>query len=109
MIFENGNCIEGMKKLRSKSIDLIVADPPYLQNYESNRCKHKKFTQIINDAKGGEKVITEFIQESYRLLKDNSAIYIFCNANKIDFFKTEIEKYFKIKNIIVWVKKGEPC
>lgn len=93
------------KKIRSKSIDLIVADPPYLQNYESNRCKHKKFIQIINDDKGGEKVITEFIQESYRLLKDNSAIYIFCNANKIDFFKTEIEKYFKIKNIIVWVKK----
>lgn len=106
MIFENQNCIEGMKKLRSKSIDLIVADPPYLQNYESNHCKHKKFTQIINDDKGGEKVITEFIQESYRLLKDNSAIYIFCNANKIDFFKTEIEKYFKIKNIIVWVKNN---
>lgn len=106
MIFENGNCIEGMKKLRSKSIDLIVADPPYLQNYESNRCKHKKFTQIINDDKGGEKVITEFIQENYIMLKDNSAIYIFCNANKIDFFKTEIEKYFKIKNIIVWVKKN---
>lgn len=54
MIFENQNCIEGMKKLRSKSIDLIVADPPYLQNYESNYCKHKKFTQIINDDKGGE-------------------------------------------------------
>lgn len=55
MIFENKNCIEGMKKLRSKSIDLIVADPPYLQNYESNRYKHKKFTQIINDDKGGRK------------------------------------------------------
>lgn len=51
--------------------------------------------------KGGEKVITEFIQESSRLLKDNSAIYIFCNANK-----TEIEEYFKIKNIIVWVKNN---
>lgn len=48
MVFENGNCIEGMKKLRSKSIDLIVADPPYLQNYESNHCKHKKYFKIKN-------------------------------------------------------------
>lgn len=32
MIFENGNCIEGMKKLRSKSIDLIVADPPLIND-----------------------------------------------------------------------------
>lgn len=52
MIFENGNCIEGMKKLRSKSIDLIVADPPHLQNYKSNHAKNRKFTQIINDDKG---------------------------------------------------------
>lgn len=31
---------------------------------------------------------------------------MFCNSNKIEFFKSEIEKYFTIKNIIVWVKNN---
>jgi site-specific DNA-methyltransferase (adenine-specific) len=33
-------------------------------------------------------------------------MYIFCNQNKIDFFKQELEKYFKIKNLIVWIKNN---
>ena len=39
-------------------------------------------------------------------MKNNTKIYMFCNSNKIDFFKQELEKYFKIKNIIVWVKNN---
>ena len=38
------------------------------------------------------------------VLKDNSALYIFCSPNTVDLFKKEVEKYFKIKNIIIWDK-----
>ncbi len=31
---------------------------------------------------------------------------MFCNSNHIDFFKQEFEKYFKFKNILIWVKNN---
>ena len=33
-------------------------------------------------------------------------MYMFCNSNKVDFFKIELEKYFNIKNMVVWVKNN---
>ena len=46
------------------------------------------------------------IRYVYRLLKEDSAFYCFCNANHIDFFKQEIEEYFKVKNILIWIKNN---
>ena len=31
---------------------------------------------------------------------------MFCNSDKVDFFKSELEKYFKIKNMIIWYKNN---
>ena len=98
------DCLEGMKLLPDKSIDLIVTDPPYLMNYRSNYRK-VKYDYIIGD-KDGKDLITESIKEAYRVLKDNSAIYMFCSWHHIDFFKMEFERYFNLKNIIVWNKNN---
>ena len=40
----NGDCLEIMKDIPDKSIDLIVTDPPYLIDYQRNhrRNKYKK-------------------------------------------------------------------
>src|SRR3990167_540386 len=41
----------------------------------------------------------------YRLLKDDSAIYVFMNWKKLGIWKDEMERAgFKIKNCIVWDK-----
>src|SRR5699024_830744 len=37
----NEDCLEGMKKIKDNSIDLIVTDPPYLINYKTGRRKDK--------------------------------------------------------------------
>ncbi|MFW6377108.1 MAG: DNA-methyltransferase [bacterium] len=76
-------------------------------NYTTNRRKdknHEFCKPIKND--NNEKLIENYIEQCYRVLKDNSAIYYFANSNKIDVFKREIEKYFNIKNIIVWIKNS---
>ena len=39
-------------------------------------------------------------------MKDNTAMYMFCSMDKVDFFKQELERYFNVKNIIVWVKNN---
>lgn len=103
----NGDCIEKMGLIKDKSVDLIVTDPPYLMSYKSNRSKNKDYKfnkEIENDS--NEEFIKNYIKECYRIMKDNTAIYLFCNSNKIEFFKTEVEKYFTIKNIIIWVKNN---
>lgn len=102
----NGDCIEGIKRIESESIDLVVTDPPYLMNYQSNRrVKSKQFKKIIND-KDGHGLLRTYFKECHRVMKKNTAIYCFCSWHNVDFFKQELEKYFKIKNLIVWSKNN---
>lgn len=100
----HGDCLELMKDIPDKSIDLIVTDPPYLMNYRSNYRK-VKYDYIIGD-KDSKGLITESIKEAHRVLKDDSAFYMFCSWRHVDFFKSEFENYFKLKNIIVWNKNN---
>ena len=101
----NGDCLELMSKIADKSVDMVLTDPPYLINYKTGHRKDKnhKFCTCI---KGDDDfdLITNYVKECFRIMKENTAIYMFCNSEHIDFFKSELEKYFKIKNIIVWVK-----
>ena len=106
-VIYNEDCLEGMKRIPDNSIDLIVTDPPYLMSYMTNRRKdknHEFCKPILNH--NNEKMIKKYIKECFRILKNNSAFYCFTNSNKVDFFKKEIEDYFNIKNIIVWVKNN---
>lgn len=103
----NEDCLIGMKDIPDKSIDLIVTDPPYLVKYKTGHRKDKthKFTkEILND--DNEQLLKDYIVECYRIMKNNTAMYMFCSSNKVDFFKQELEKYFKIKNMIIWVKNN---
>ena len=103
----NEDCLEGMKRIPDGSVDLIVTDPPYLMNYKTGRTKDKthRFNDVIlND--DNEQLITDYVKECYRILKDDTAMYLFCSSNKVDFFKRELEKLFSIKNMIIWVKNN---
>ena len=101
----NGNCLDWLKEIPNESVDMVLTDPPYGMNYQSNRRVVKdKFDKIAND--NNLDWIDEFISESYRVMKNNTAIYIFCSWHKIDIFKQAIEKKFKLKNIIVWNKNN---
>ena len=31
---------------------------------------------------------------------------MFCNSNNVEIFKSELQKYFKIKNILIWIKNN---
>ena len=107
-ILWNGDCLELMKNIPDKSVDLIVTDPPYLIKYKTNHRKnkyHKFCNEIQNDS--NYKFISLYIQECYRILKDDTAMYMFCKCDHVYFFKQELEKCgFKIKNMIIWVKNN---
>ena len=101
-----GDCLEIMGGIKDKSVDLIVTDPPYLMDYQSNRRKKEdRFDKIKND-KGNYMLIQDYLEECHRIMKDNTAIYCFCSWHNIDFFKNEFEKHVKLKNILVWNKNN---
>lgn len=52
-------------------------------------------------------LIENSIKEMYRVLKDNSAAYVFCSPKKIDYFiKYCRNAEFVIKNSIIWIKNN---
>lgn len=76
-----------------------------MQKYKSCWSTNKNNNEIIGD--NDKELIHSYIQKCYSILKNNKAIYMFCNYHHIDYFKQELESVgFKIKNIIVWVKNN---
>ena len=103
----HGSCLDYMPIIPSESVDLVVTDPPYLINYKTNRRKdknHEFCSPITGDT--DFKLIQNYIRECFRIMKDNTAMYMFCSPNTVDIFKKELERYFTIKNMIIWVKNN---
>jgi len=92
-----GDCIEVMKTLPDKSIDLIFADPPFNIGIKYD---------VYNDNISYEEYYQwseKWIQETYRLLKDNGSMYIAIG----DEFAAEINIILKrtgfyFRNWIIW-------
>ena len=99
----NGDCLELMNKIPDKSIDLILTDPPYGMDFQSNYRK-EKYKKIDNDETLNW--LEKYVSELYRIMKDNTCVYCFCSWHNVDIFKKSFEKYFKLKNIIVWEKNN---
>ena len=101
-----GDCLELMREIPDKSIDLILTDPPYGMKYQSaRRTATPQFKKIIDD--DNIDWFPDFIKESYRILKDNTHIYIFCNDYAISDFRKLLESVgFKAKRTLVWVKNN---
>lgn len=101
----NDDCFNAMNKFIEKGVkvDCVVTDPPYGMNFISNyrKTKHNK---IINDT--NLDWLDEFSKNIYELMKDNSHGYVFCSFHNVDKFKQSLEKYFKIKNILIWEKNN---
>ena len=99
----NGDCLELMKNIPDGSVDLVLTDSPYGMDFQSHYRK-EMYSKIGND-----KVLDwleKYVDECFRILKDNTAVYFFCSWHNVDIFKQAIEKKFKIKNILIWEKNN---
>ena len=106
-VIYNEDCLQTMKRIEDNAIDLIVTDPPYLISYKTNRRsdKNHKFNKVIQND-NNPLLVKEYIKECHRILKDDTAIYMFCSFDKVEWFKKEFQKYFSVKNIIIWEKNN---
>ena len=100
-----GDCLDRMKEIQDGSIDMVLTDPPYGMDFQSNRrVVNVKFAKIAND--NSLEWVDVFISECHKVMSDNSVLYFFCSWHNIYYFKRAIERKFKLKNMIVWVKNN---
>ena len=112
----NGDCIEVLKTLKSNSVDLIFADPPY---FLSNGGKSIHSGKVVSVNKGDWddkskydnhlQFTKEWLQQSFRVLKYGGSIWISGTVHNIFDVKNYLDEIgFKIINIIVWHKSDPP-
>jgi len=102
----NMDCLEGMKLLPDKSIDLIVTDPPY--NFSSTGArfvKKVKTFQRIQDSFKSE-FVPELYLESFKRIMKQMNCFIWCNKDLIyNYTKFAVENGYFF-NILMWHKKN---
>lgn len=98
-----GDCLQRMKEIPDGSVDLVLTDPPYGMAFQSNYRKDRH-AKIHGDA--GIEWLGEFCRELSRVMKMDSAAYVFCSFHHIEKFKVELECVLKVKNLLVWEKNN---
>lgn len=105
--------IEGLRMLPDESVDLAIVDPPYGIDYYSNwskdgsyRSKVKTVNGIANDGADNNEFLSDVLKEINRVLKPNSHIYWFTRWDRVKDQQPLLEKHFKVKNSLIWMKNN---
>ena len=110
-IIYNQDCIQGMKAIPDKSIDMIIADPPYLIsaiNGGGTVNNIKKLNQSLQDLKTVDITqgydIESFNAEFIRVMKEIN-IYLWCNKAQIpSYFELYVKRLGCKFDILCWHK-----
>ena len=98
----NGDCLEVMKQLPDNCVDLVLTDPPYGIDYQSN-VRVVKFARIKND---DNDMRFAAYREFSRILKPDRVSFTFCSYKNFASDFRAISKLFDVKNAIIWDKGG---
>lgn len=106
----NGDCLELMKDIPDKSIDMIITDPPYLHVKGGCKCKRVnvgKYSKesFINKEMSdfGREKIREFLNLSKLKLKKMN-MYIFCSKLQLPFYFEWITENKYNFDLLIWNK-----
>lgn len=104
----NGDCLELMKDIPDKSIDLIVTDPPYLIASGGNggcfgaeKCTYHSQVSKNKDLSSG--ISNDVLDELYRIMKKPN-IYIWCNKNQLRQYINYFEDKGCTTDLLTWHK-----
>lgn len=93
----NEDCLEGMKRIPDNTVDLVVTDPPYCIGTTSNGQKGS-----FSDNNLIRPFFDAYFRELKRVCKEKSELYINTDWRTYPFLYPIMQKYFNIKNLIVW-------
>ena len=102
----NKDSFLAMKSIKDSSIDLIVTDPPYGINFTKGYKSGSKELVHGDDGFSVMVFVDELMKEFNRVLKPNSAVYIFTRFDVYPYWWLKMKNHFDTKNQIIWFKGG---
>lgn len=88
---------KGIAKLADKSVNLIIADPPYYKIKGDFDFEFKDFQEYLN-----------FMEEQAKLYKrvlaDNGSLFVYGHSKNIAYVQIIFDKYFNLENNMTWEK-----
>ena len=91
-------CMDWLENdLPDKSVDLIIADPPYFRVKGDFDFGFESFESYL-------KLVENWAVECRRILKDNGTLFWDGDSLKIAYSQIILDKYFNLENALVWNK-----
>ena len=93
----NGNCMSILPYIKDKTIDLIFADPPYNlgKDYGNGSDNWEDKSEYLSWCYA-------WIDECFRVLKDNGTIYVMNSTQNISYIDVYMREKYNVINSIVW-------
>ena len=110
-----GDCLELMKDIPDKSIDLIITDPPYKLTSRGGSGTMGGYWKEEKAKKGiifdnNSISCKEYFPEFYRILKDKTILYLMCNnTNLQEMINVATQSGFKFVKSLIWEKGNKIC
>lgn len=105
--FYLGDCFDVMATLPAGGVDMVLCDPPYTMTKRGKSCRPNWMPNGMGDNVFSGKIplANEWISEIYRMLKDGTHFYTFCNTNDISAYLNAASAVgFSLHNIISMIK-----
>jgi DNA modification methylase len=101
-----GDCLEVMKKMDDKSVDMVLTDSPYGLNtkssYSGARHKVNPWADLINSAYW----YSAWMKECLRIVKDDGCMWTFLNwRSLVTFQKASFDIESPIESLLIWDKE----
>ena len=96
-IFYNEDCLLALKDINDKTVDLIFADAPYNigKDFGNDSDKWKDYKEYL-------KWCYNWIDECFRVLKDNGTFYIMTSTQYMPYLDIYVSENYNVVNRIVW-------
>ena len=105
--WEIGDCRELMRRCPDNHFDLILTDPPYGIGYHSGwYVGGNPHNPLKNDAVFDEEFNDLWLSVASHKAKETSSILCFAGYQVINEWIPIINRYWNVKNVIIWVKNN---
>ena len=113
MSLYQGDCLTELKKIDSRSIDLVYLDPPFFtQKRHSSKTRDNTVEYSFVDSWDslGEYLLfmKERLLECHRVLKDTGSIFLHCDKSASHHLRVLLDEVFgsdNFRNEIIWTYK----
>ena len=100
-----------LKLMGTEEADMCLTDPPYILDYLKGKKKHGKATEGFGYKRDRRYLETDILPDNFtelwmanihKVAKQDFSIIVYENWKNLRIIWSELEKYFKVKNMIVW-------